>query len=246
MNVFSLDWLLFLILLSLLLSLLLGMLVVWVWAIGRIWKGRPLLSQVSTIPLRPAPWGSMTVFSVIVLYLMVNVAVGRFYVAATGRHLGRAFQPADATQGAGGNEARKKEKQNDGRQPEQARTDGPHKTVENRNALKNEKLDDDGEMTQTDLFLQLALINSILVALVPALVRLTSGASLADFGLSLENLKEQVTVGAGAALLMTPPVLAIQSLAVRVWHSQKHPVEQMVLDRFSPGIAILAVISTII
>jgi membrane protease YdiL (CAAX protease family) len=90
------------------------------------------------------------------------------------------------------------------------------------------------------------LINSILVALVPALVRLTSGASLADFGLSLENLKEQVTVGAGAALLMTPPVLAIQSLAVRVWHSQKHPVEQMVLDRFSPGIAILAVISTII
>jgi membrane protease YdiL (CAAX protease family) len=45
---------------------------------------------------------------------------------------------------------------------------------------------------------------------------------------------------------MTPAVYAVQSLAVRIWRSQQHPVEQMVLDKFSVGIAILAVASTIV
>jgi membrane protease YdiL (CAAX protease family) len=55
-----------------------------------------------------------------------------------------------------------------------------------------------------------------------------------------------MAIGAVAALLMTPAVYAIQSLAIRVWRSQKHPVEQMVLDRFSLGIAALAIVSTMI
>ena len=71
------DLYLFSILFSLLLALLLGMLMVWVWTLGRIWSGRPLLADVPCFPLREAPWGAMTVFSVVVLYLLVNVAVSR-------------------------------------------------------------------------------------------------------------------------------------------------------------------------
>src|SRR5262249_11195012 len=66
------------------------------------------------------------------------------------------------------------------------------------------------------------------------------------FGLSLVDWQKQMKVGAGTALLMTPAVYAIQSLAVRIWRSQHHPVEQMVLGKFSFGIALLAIASTMI
>ena len=75
-----------LILFSLLLALLLSMLMVWGWTIRGIWSGRPLLTDAPCIPLREAPWGALTVLSVIFLYLLVNAAVFRSYSAATGRH----------------------------------------------------------------------------------------------------------------------------------------------------------------
>ncbi len=53
-------------------------------------------------------------------------------------------------------------------------------------------------------------------------------------------------IGVRAALLMTPPVAAIQFLAVRIWRSQAHPVELMVLEKLTPGVAILAVLSTMV
>ena len=46
-----------------------------------------------------------------------------------------------------------------------------------------------------------------------------------------------MAIGAAAALLMTPAVYAIQSLAVRIWKYQHHPVEELVLGKFSFGIA---------
>ena len=45
---------------------------------------------------------------------------------------------------------------------------------------------------------------------------------------------------------MTPAVLAIQSLAVRIWPPRKHPVEDMILEEFTPGVAVLAILSTMI
>ena len=90
------------------------------------------------------------------------------------------------------------------------------------------------------------MINRLLLILVPLLVRYTSGATLADLGLSLVNWRRQLAIGVGAALLMTPAVIAIQIVAVQVWRSHKHPVEEMVLDSFSPGIALLAVVSTMV
>ena len=47
-------------------------------------------------------------------------------------------------------------------------------------------------------------------------------------------------------MLMIPAVIAIQGLAVRVWPSQKHPVELMVLEQFTPGVALLAMLSTVV
>jgi membrane protease YdiL (CAAX protease family) len=219
MNGFSADLILYTLVSALLLSMLLGMVLVWGWALGRFWRGRPILPERPIVPMRRVPWGALTVFWVVVLYGFVHVEVSRAYTAATGRH----FPPV---------------KQADHAKPQ---------PVENaRPAVDKPKIDGDNELTQIDLLLQLAAINGLLLILVPLLVRYTSGATLADFGLSLTNWRRQLAIGVAAALLMTPAVIAIQIAAVQVWRSRKHPVEEMVLDSFSPGIALLAVASTMI
>ena len=72
---------------SVLLAFLAMMLGAWVWALGRIWRGIPLLAGVQPLTLRQAGWGALTVLAVIFLYLIVNASVFRLYAAATGRHL---------------------------------------------------------------------------------------------------------------------------------------------------------------
>jgi membrane protease YdiL (CAAX protease family) len=208
------DQYLFSILFSLLLALLLSMLMVWVWTIRGLWSGRPLLTDAPCFPLREAPWGAMTVFSVVFLYLLVNGLVSRSYSATTGRH------PPSAV------EAKRK-----------VHADPPAEAA---------KSDDPAIQSQTDLLIQLAIINGILVMLVPLLVRYTAGARFADLGLTLVDWRRQMAIGAAAALLMTPAVYAVQSVAVRIWKSQHHPVEQMVLGEFSFGIALLAIVSTVV
>ena len=47
-------------------------------------------------------------------------------------------------------------------------------------------------------------------------------------------------------MLITPPVCAIQFLAIHIWRSHTHPVEQMVLQKLTIGVAILAVLSTMV
>jgi membrane protease YdiL (CAAX protease family) len=219
MNGFSADLIFYTLLNTLLLSMLLGMVLAWTWALRRLWRGEPVLPERPIVPMRRVPWGAVTVFWVVVLYGFVNVEVSRAYAAATGRHALPVKQVDQAKP-----------------QPvEHARPDDDKPKVGGNN-----------ELTQTDLLLQLAAINSLLLILVPALVRITSGASLADFGLSLVDWRRQLAIGVTAALLMTPAVIAIQIAAVQIWRSRKHPVEEMVLDSFSPGIALLAVVSTMV
>ena len=93
---------------------------------------------------------------------------------------------------------------------------------------------------------QFAVSTALLLVLVPAVVRLTSGASLADLGLHFKDWPRQMGIGVRAAMLMTPPVCAIQFLASLIWRSQMHPVEQMVLEKLTLGVAILAVLSTMV
>src|SRR5208282_1825147 len=102
------------------------------------------------------------------------------------------------------------------------------------------------EQSLAELMFQFALSNGLLLVLVPAFVRFTSGAGLADLGLHPQEWPRQMVIGVRAALLMTPPVCAIQFLAIHVWRSQTHPVEQMVLENLTPGVAILAVFSTMV
>jgi membrane protease YdiL (CAAX protease family) len=100
--------------------------------------------------------------------------------------------------------------------------------------------------SMTEMMAILAVVNVVLVIVVPLLVRLTSGATLRDFGLSFERWPQQAAVGIVAALAAAPFVYSIQFIALRIWENNAHPLQKMLRDEFSPGVAELAILSGVI
>src|SRR5208337_1724611 len=236
----------FSILCTLLMAALLGMLWAWAWALGRIWKGLPIVADDRARPLKPAPWGSLTVLSLVFLYLGVNVSVTRIYAAATGRHLPRVAKAAENQVGARepGKAIDQPKNAEKAPGPGEAAADGQSKDV--KAGLQGPGPEAPPEQSLAELMFQFAVSNGLLLVLVPAFVRFTSGAGLADLGLHRQEWPRQMGIGVRAAMLMTPPVCAIQFLTVQIWRSQAHPVEQMVLEKLTVGVAILAVLSTMV
>lgn len=236
----------FSILSTLLLAALLGMLWAWAWALGRIWKGLPIVADDRARPLKPAPWGILTVLALVFLYLGVNVSVTRIYAAATGRHLPRVAKAAENQVGARepGKAIDQPKNAEKAPGPGEAAADGQSKDV--KAGLQGPGPEAPPEQSLAELMFQFAVSNGLLLVLVPAFVRFTSGAGLADLGLHRQEWPRQMGIGVRAAMLMTPPVCAIQFLAVRIWRSHSHPVEQMVLENLTPWVAILAVLSTMV
>ena len=246
----SLELFVFSILSILLMAALLGMLWAWVWALGRIWKGLPILADDHVRPYKPAPWGSLTVLSLVFLYLGVNLTVSRIYAAATGRHLPRVAKAAE-NQGQGQGDVREPDKAIDkSKNAEKAPLPGEATAAGQSNNVKSGPHDPgpdaSTEQSLAEPMVQSALSNGLLLVLVPAFVRLTSGAGLADLGLHRQEWPRQMGIGVRAAMLMTPLVCAIQYAAIRIWTPKTHPVEQMVLEKLTVGVAILAVLSTMV
>ena len=198
------DLFVFFLTFTVLLAFLACMLGVWAWALGRIWRGIPLLAGVRPLTLRQARWGAVTVLALI-FFTMVNASVFRLYAAATGRHL-----PPRGDSG--------RSKATMPENPGRLWTRSPAATRPAEAAWQGA-----AEQSQGELMLQLAVINTILLLLVPAILRLTSGATLADLGIDLTDWKRQMGWASGAAMLMIPAVIAIQSLAVRVWPLRSTP-----------------------
>jgi membrane protease YdiL (CAAX protease family) len=98
----------------------------------------------------------------------------------------------------------------------------------------------------TEQMFLVSLINASLLAIVPALLRATSGARPADLGLSPRGLAAQVKVGATAFLLMAPVVYALNGAASRIWRPHKHPLEEMVRTDLTPGVVDLAILSAVV
>ena len=212
----SLELFVFSILSILLMAALLGMLWAWVWALGRIWKGLPILADDHVRPFKPAPWGSLTVLSLVFLYLGVNLTVSRIYAAATGRHLPRVAKAAENQgQGQGQGDVREPDKAIDkSKNAEKAPLPGEATAAGQSNNVKSGPHDPgpdaSTEQSLAELMIQFALSNGLLLVLVPAFVRLTSGAGLADLGLHRQEWPRQMGIGVRAAMLMTPLVCAIQ------------------------------------
>jgi membrane protease YdiL (CAAX protease family) len=91
-----------------------------------------------------------------------------------------------------------------------------------------------------------SLINSALLIIIPGTLRLTTGAALTDLGLRRQELAKQLWAGTLGFLILTPPVYVIYALAARIWHPSQHPLQRMVLDHPTAGIACLAVLSAVL
>ncbi len=242
----SIELFVFSILSILLMAALLGMLWAWVWALGRIWKGLPIVADDRAWPLKPASWGSLTVLSLVFLYLGVNLTVSRIYAAATGRQVPRIAKAAENQGGAREPDKAIDKSKNAEKAPGPGEAAAAGQSKDVKSGPHDPGSDASPEQSLAELMFQSAVSNGLLLVLVPAFVRLTSGAGLADLGLHRQEWPRQMGIGVRAAMLMTPPVCAIQFLTVQIWRSQAHPVEQMVLEKLTVGVAILAVLSTMV
>lgn len=91
-------------------------------------------------------------------------------------------------------------------------------------------------------------VSVVLLVLLPLLVRATSGARLRDFGLSFEGWIRQAAVGVVGILITAPVVYGIQQVVVHLFHvpPRAHPVEKMLRDQSSGGVADLAFLAAVI
>ncbi|MGO9598046.1 MAG: lysostaphin resistance A-like protein [Isosphaeraceae bacterium] len=232
MSANGLDLVAFSIVSALLLAAVVGIFWSWGWALRRLHSGLPLVSDedLGTLPARPAPWGGLTVTAIAFLYLGVNLVVHQFYVESAGQASAPAaaskLKKAPAPDAAKRAENSTVEKEQPAKQPKDAAAGTPQ--------------------SPTDLMLQLAVVNLLLLVLVPVQLRLSTGATLADLGLHARRWRRQMIVGVRYAMLMTPVVYGVQSVAVRIWRRQEHVVEQMILDKFTFAAAVLAVLSTMV
>ncbi|WP_406700440.1 CPBP family intramembrane glutamic endopeptidase [Singulisphaera sp. Ch08] len=98
----------------------------------------------------------------------------------------------------------------------------------------------------TEQMVVTSLINGVLLLAIPVLLMLTSRARLADLGIERRRLGQQLLVGTLAFFLVSPFVYALNGLAVLIWKPESHPLEKMIRNESSMGIAELAVLSAVL
>lgn len=98
----------------------------------------------------------------------------------------------------------------------------------------------------TETMLLVSVVNLLILALLPPLMKRISGATAADLGLDLHNLGKKVTLGVGTFFVVTPVVLIISALMQFVFARNKHPLEDMLRQGISFPVILLAFLSAAI
>ena len=101
----------------------------------------------------------------------------------------------------------------------------------------------------TEQMFLLSVINSVLMVLIPLLVRLTSGARLRDLGICLTGWMQQAVMGVGATLFVAPIIYLVQIGVGQFWPpdpDNDHPLKRMLEGQFTPGVVYLAFVSGVI
>jgi membrane protease YdiL (CAAX protease family) len=201
----------------------------WAWALSRLVRGRPLLSESPILPLRPARWGGGTVSVMILLYVGANLVVVQMLGPAVGL---KPPSPAEVKEDATRPAAK-----------EEVDRAGPAEEPREEPAGR----DDDAHPPESDLALMVlnALASVLFVLALPAALRRTAGVEISELGFSRVAWPRQVAVGVAAALLATPAVYAIHISAGRIWETNRHPVDRMMTGQLSPGVVALAFVSTV-
>jgi membrane protease YdiL (CAAX protease family) len=224
-----------------------GMLMAWGWLIWRLVTGQPILPEKPLVDRREPPWRGWTIAAVVVTYLAVSL------LASFGYHLIQRRLPGKPAAVAHSNHDIKSEPPS-----LPAKALAPAEPRKNRDSTavvdaKPQRLAGPpwaepkpaGEVSLTSMMLVNAVVQLVLLLLVPSIVKLTCGATLRDFGLSFNGWERQAACGVVATLIASPPVYAIQFAVMRIWTPEPHPLMKMMLQEFSPAVGVLAVVSAV-
>jgi membrane protease YdiL (CAAX protease family) len=241
--------------LGMILTILFGAIASWIWTIGRLLRGESLLPDTPLVERRKPPWGLGTILLILVAYIVVShQAFVRFATADRAEPPGEAVEaPAPAATGKHG--PVKAQAKNEGEAAHEPERNPPHEPAGQTPAPPNGKEADSlpNGVSPLELMTIQGAVNGVFILLLPLLARLTSGARLRDLGLSLRDWQRQAAVGIVAVLFLMPIVYSVQMACVFLLQLPdqerekfKHPLEKMLRDNFSPGVASLAFLSAVV
>jgi membrane protease YdiL (CAAX protease family) len=93
-----------------------------------------------------------------------------------------------------------------------------------------------------------ALINVVMIVLMPLALAVGTGATRHDLGLGVDRrtLRLDVVRGIVACLLVSPIVYGMQFAALQIWKKREHPVQQMLSGHLSAPVVVLAFLSAVL
>ncbi len=231
------------------LAILFGSVVSWIWAVRRLLRDEPVLPDRPLVERRRPNWGWGTLL-VLVAVLLVNVGGFTGYAMATrGRmHGKRPDALARWRSRRGSPEGRSRGRRKAAARPGPA-GGGPPATA--RADHSREAGSTPGDLSYPELMFVQAAINSLLIVLLPLILRVTAGARLSDLGLSVKGWRRQVTIGIVAILMLLPIIYVVQALCVRYLDvpdakDRAHPVQKMIQEDPTGPIAYLAVLTAVL
>jgi membrane protease YdiL (CAAX protease family) len=93
-----------------------------------------------------------------------------------------------------------------------------------------------------------ALINLVVLIVLPGLLSLWNRARAIDFGIAWDwnRVGRDVLLGVLTAIFCLPLVYSVQFMAILVWPPTAHPLQEMLFEERSPWVMILAFVSAVI
>jgi membrane protease YdiL (CAAX protease family) len=221
-----------------------GMIGVWGWAIWRLVTGRRILPERPMVSGARATWGLGTVLLVLLLYGAVNFLSQWGYLWAAGRLPKKpsAAPRAVAVAGAVADQTPIDKEKGPETHPD------PNLAKLSKPAADSSR-DEQESLLQTEVMFLVSVIDSVLLVLIPLLVRSVSGARLRDLGISLDGWMGQAALGVGAMLFVAPIIYAVQLVVLQIWPADPindHPLKKMLEEQFTAGVVYLAIVSAVI
>ncbi len=210
-----------------LLAIFCGILASWGWLIVRLIERQPFLPPEAIVQRRAAPWGAGTILLVMLTYFVVSYEAFLQYHDATRPAPPLVKAPAEPD-----------------RKPAEVAPAKPNRPARGRRFL---------ELSYAEMLAIQGAVNAVLLILLPGIARLTSGTRPIDLGLTARNARRQCAVGLVAVLILMPVVYTVQTASVFLLgltpdqqEEFKHPVAKMLHAEFSPGMALLALLTAVV
>ena len=243
---------------GLLLATLFGALASWGWAIGKLFRREALLPESPIVRRRTPPWGLGTILLILAAYVFASRDAFERFAPANRAEPPKAQAEAPARvekekDGGSGPEGAKEDRS--GGAPQEPGLKAPEEpgsrppagpAAEEAESLPH-------GLSLIELMSIQGGLNAAFILLLPFLARLTSGARLRDLGLSSRGWPQQAGIGLVAVLFLMPIVYTVQvacvsylDMPVREMEKHKHPLEKMLMEGLSPGVAALAVLTAVV